>query len=212
MFLLPTTPPSSLPCPLSCAGPVVAGIFSLINDALLNAGKPSLGLVNPALYKAAAEAPNTFRDVVIGSNRDGDLQDPGSGFPTFCKMGFDAVPGCTSCVPPSLCCCSWVASHGVVVVCCCCLQGTPSRALVPRSLCSCATSFCPCKSWVQIFTNKHNKNNGICACCRHCRHPCCSTAAAIQKQVYPAACSTWYSASWSNDLGRGHAAWYSTPE
>lgn len=35
----------------SCATPTTAGIMSLLNDVRLNAGKPSLGFINPLLYK-----------------------------------------------------------------------------------------------------------------------------------------------------------------
>lgn len=36
----------------SCASPTAAGVFSLINDKRLAAGKPTLGFMNPLLYKS----------------------------------------------------------------------------------------------------------------------------------------------------------------
>jgi tripeptidyl-peptidase-1 len=62
----------------SAAAPAVAGMFSLINDALLNAGHSPLGFANPFLY--ANEG--AFLDIVHGNNGG-----PGQG------AGFDAVPG-----------------------------------------------------------------------------------------------------------------------
>ncbi len=39
---------------------IVAGVFTLINNWLLNNGQAQLGFVNPLLYKMAAAQPNTF--------------------------------------------------------------------------------------------------------------------------------------------------------
>lgn len=44
----------------SASGPVAAGIFALINDALLQAGKAPLGFINPELYSWAHEYPDAF--------------------------------------------------------------------------------------------------------------------------------------------------------
>jgi len=65
----------------SCASPVFAGILSLINDNLLQAGKKTLGFVNPALYKIGASTPNAFLDVTQGVNDNG------------CCKGFTATKG-----------------------------------------------------------------------------------------------------------------------
>jgi tripeptidyl-peptidase-1 len=35
----------------SASGPIMAGVVSLLNEARLNAGKSSLGLLNPMFYK-----------------------------------------------------------------------------------------------------------------------------------------------------------------
>ena len=49
----------------SASTPTFASIISLLNDQLLNAGKPQLGWLNPWLYSDAA---STFTDVTEGSN------------------------------------------------------------------------------------------------------------------------------------------------
>lgn len=65
---------ASCPCPgeqvdgTSASSPSFAGLVSLINDHLLNAGKTTLGFLNPLLYQAANEQPNTFNDITSGSN------------------------------------------------------------------------------------------------------------------------------------------------
>ena len=68
----------------SAATPTVAGVFALVNDALLAAGKPPLGWLNPLLYKKLY---SSFNDVVegsaIGCNR--------AGFPA--AQGWDAASG-----------------------------------------------------------------------------------------------------------------------
>ncbi|KZT61452.1 subtilisin-like protein [Calocera cornea HHB12733] len=61
----------------SAATPVVASVFTLINDARLAIGKKPVGFVNPALYAA----PWILNDIVSGNN-------PGCG-----TDGFEAVPG-----------------------------------------------------------------------------------------------------------------------
>jgi len=61
----------------SAACPVAAGVFSLVNDARIAAGKPALGFLNPFIYQNGA----AFNDVKSGSN-------PASG-----KYGFTAVEG-----------------------------------------------------------------------------------------------------------------------
>lgn len=44
----------------SASGPVAAGLFALINDALLEAGKQPLGFINPSLYRWARDYPDAF--------------------------------------------------------------------------------------------------------------------------------------------------------
>jgi len=52
----------------SCASPTFAGVVSLLNDLRLQAGKPSLGFLNPWLYQTAPAHANSFNDVVLGAN------------------------------------------------------------------------------------------------------------------------------------------------
>jgi len=68
----------------SCASPTAAGIFALLNDVRLSAGKGTLGFVNPLLYQNAA----ALNDVTTGASR-GCLFE--SGWPA--AAGWDAVTG-----------------------------------------------------------------------------------------------------------------------
>jgi tripeptidyl-peptidase-1 len=71
----------------SCAAPASAGMFSLINDALLNAGGKPLGFLNPFLYKTA----DAFYDITKGNNGGFDATvgyDPASGLGTFDGLTF----------------------------------------------------------------------------------------------------------------------------
>lgn len=67
----------------SASTPTVASVFVLINQARLDAGKSSIGFVNPVLYAN----PNALNDVISGSN-------PGCGTPGFsAQAGWDPVTG-----------------------------------------------------------------------------------------------------------------------
>ncbi|CRG84112.1 tripeptidyl-peptidase I [Talaromyces islandicus] len=68
----------------SASTPAAAGIITLVNDALVAAGKRPLGFLNPWLY---AEAHKTFNDITSGSSFGCST----SGFPA--KKGWDAVTG-----------------------------------------------------------------------------------------------------------------------
>jgi len=65
----------------SCAAPVFSGVISLVNDALLQKGKKSLGFLNPALYGFGASNPDVFIDITKGNNAQG------------CCKGFNAAKG-----------------------------------------------------------------------------------------------------------------------
>lgn len=69
----------------SASCPVVAGIFSLLNDLRLKAGKPPLGWVNPALYSSLS---GCFYDVNDGSDNGCKL---GQGFTA--DSGWDPATG-----------------------------------------------------------------------------------------------------------------------
>ena len=68
----------------SASAPTVAGILTLVNDALIAAGKPPLGFLNPALYSGLSKA---FTDITSGSAAGCNS----SGFPA--QVGWDAVTG-----------------------------------------------------------------------------------------------------------------------
>lgn len=61
----------------SASSPVVAGIFAKLNGLRLAKGKPSLGFLNPLIYKN----PDAFQDVALGRNDAGT------------RFGFRAIPG-----------------------------------------------------------------------------------------------------------------------
>jgi len=72
----------------SCAAPMFSAVIALINDARLNAGKTTLGFLNPALYSIATTSPSSFYDVKTGpSNSNGCCP----GFPP--ALGWDGVTG-----------------------------------------------------------------------------------------------------------------------
>lgn len=68
----------------SAASPAAAAVLALVNDALLAAGKPVLGFLNPWLYKGGSAA---FTDILTGSAAGCQV----SGFPA--GKGWDAVTG-----------------------------------------------------------------------------------------------------------------------
>ena len=68
----------------SAATPAASAVLSLINDALIAAGKSPLGFFNPLLYKTAYTA---FNDITSGSSSGCGT----SGFPA--QAGWDAVTG-----------------------------------------------------------------------------------------------------------------------
>ncbi|KAI9653577.1 MAG: hypothetical protein M1831_005959 [Alyxoria varia] len=70
----------------SASSPTVAAVISLVNDALIAAGSPPLGFMNPWLYKTGTEG--GWTDVLQGS-ATGCRRN--SGFPA--REGWDAVTG-----------------------------------------------------------------------------------------------------------------------
>jgi len=69
----------------SCATPTAAGVFGLLNDLRMQAGKSTLGFLNPLIYSNAA----AFNDITSGSNGGCGLF--GGGWPA--TAGWDAVTG-----------------------------------------------------------------------------------------------------------------------
>lgn len=71
----------------SMSAPIVAGMFNLINEQRLQAGKPPVGFVNPTLYAHQ----EMFNDIVHG---DMASNYSGRGQQGLCKgRGFSAVRG-----------------------------------------------------------------------------------------------------------------------
>jgi len=71
----------------SCAAPTFSSVVALLNDVRLQAGKSTLGFLNPLIYKLAVSNPTSFNDVTQGSN-------PGCGTNGFqAAAGWDPVTG-----------------------------------------------------------------------------------------------------------------------
>ncbi|CAK3804726.1 tripeptidyl-peptidase 1 precursor [Lecanosticta acicola] len=68
----------------SASSPTFAGVISLVNDALIAKGKPTLGFLNPWIYSGAYKA---LTDVTVGSSFGCNTD----GFPA--QAGWDAVTG-----------------------------------------------------------------------------------------------------------------------
>jgi tripeptidyl-peptidase-1 len=68
----------------SASSPTAAAVIALVNDALIAAGKPTLGFLNPWLYSKGFQA---FTDITSGSTRGCD----GAGFPA--AKGWDPATG-----------------------------------------------------------------------------------------------------------------------
>mmetsp|Transcript_89408 Transcript_89408/g.255308 ORF Transcript_89408/g.255308 Transcript_89408/m.255308 type:complete len:559 (-) Transcript_89408:594-2270(-) len=71
----------------SAAAPVWAGIIALINDQRLEAGKSTMGFLNPWLY--SLDGTDAFTDITSGTNNDGGCLH--TGYPAM--EGWDAVTG-----------------------------------------------------------------------------------------------------------------------
>lgn len=52
----------------SAAAPLWAGFMALVNERAESVGRPPLGFVNPALYRAASLSPIAFHDITTGNN------------------------------------------------------------------------------------------------------------------------------------------------
>lgn len=64
----------------SMSAPIVAAMFTRINEELLAKGKSVIGFANPVLYRN----PDAFNDITIGGQKDAGA----------CRgRGFSAVPG-----------------------------------------------------------------------------------------------------------------------
>jgi tripeptidyl-peptidase-1 len=77
----------------SASTPTISAMVTLWNDARLNAGKPTLGFLNPLIYFLNEKYPEVFNDIVVGNNgalRNGNkICDDSFG----ASSGWDAVTG-----------------------------------------------------------------------------------------------------------------------
>jgi len=76
----------------SASAPIVAGVFTLLNDYSLNTDKKPIGPMNQLLYQWGATKPDAFQDVTVGDNT---CTESGcfdcAGF--YCTAGWDPVTG-----------------------------------------------------------------------------------------------------------------------
>jgi len=85
------TSSDTCPCPgtqvdgTSCSSPALSGLFSLINDKLLDNNQSPLGFLNPLLYSMYNANPQTFNDITSGSNYCNRAY--------CCLYGYQAVAG-----------------------------------------------------------------------------------------------------------------------
>jgi tripeptidyl-peptidase-1 len=77
----------------SASSPSFAAIITLINDLRLNAGKPTMGWLNPWIYQTAASNPEAFFDVTVGDNEIADCCASGKQGGFECSKGWDPVTG-----------------------------------------------------------------------------------------------------------------------
>jgi tripeptidyl-peptidase I len=90
----------------SASTPTAASIISLVNDALLAAGKPVLGFLNPWLYSVGYRY---FTDIIDGSSIGCNT----TGFPA--QSGWDAATGFGTPVSlPSVVSLPWITSGKVL--------------------------------------------------------------------------------------------------
>lgn len=82
-FIIVVQGVSSLVFGTSASAPVLGSLFTLINQARLNAGKSAIGFINPVLYAN----PSAMNDITLGGNQ-------GCGTPGFSSAtGWDPVTG-----------------------------------------------------------------------------------------------------------------------
>jgi tripeptidyl-peptidase-1 len=77
----------------SASSPLMASVLALVNDALIASGKPTLGFLNPWLYKKGYKG---FTDILSGGNGGCNT----TGFPV--TKDWDAVTGFGTPIFPEL--------------------------------------------------------------------------------------------------------------
>ncbi len=79
-ILIVTSGNVSVTAGTSASAPIVAGLFTLLNDARVSAGKSPIGFWNPVLYLAKSKCPQCFNVITTGANNCGQ--------PNCCKFGY----------------------------------------------------------------------------------------------------------------------------
>ena len=78
----------------SLAAPLTAGLFTLVNEALLEKGYEKVGYANPMLYWIAEKCPDAFNDITFGNNQapaaEAYYSEEGG---ENCQYGYPAAPG-----------------------------------------------------------------------------------------------------------------------
>jgi len=77
----------------SASAPSFSAVMSLLNDQLLNAGKPVLGFLNTWIYQTASANPTAFFDVTVGDNINAGCCRSGAESGFECATGWDPVTG-----------------------------------------------------------------------------------------------------------------------
>jgi len=77
----------------SASAPIVAGVFTLLNDYVIaKSGKP-LGFLNPLIYKMASNCRSCFNDITKGDNICTEDGCSSSCYGFTCTKGWDPVSG-----------------------------------------------------------------------------------------------------------------------
>jgi len=77
----------------SCSSPIVAGIFTLLNDYVITKTRKPLGFMNPLLYKMASECNGCFNDITKGDNICTEDGCSSGCYGFTCTPGWDPVSG-----------------------------------------------------------------------------------------------------------------------
>jgi tripeptidyl-peptidase-1 len=77
----------------SASTPTFSAVISLLNDQLLNEGKPVMGYLNTWIYQTAASSSSAFYDVTVGDNINNNCCTSGAESGFECANGWDPVTG-----------------------------------------------------------------------------------------------------------------------
>jgi len=77
----------------SCSSPLMAGIVANLNSYQKSRGKPTLGFINPLLYKMYGENSRTFNDITVGYSYCTEVMCCSTDFGYIAAKGWDPVSG-----------------------------------------------------------------------------------------------------------------------